>query len=374
MSLGIRDRHNNFAMKHENIPRRSFLTGALALAGSGLTAPLLSAEQSRMSYSGPKIDCQSHLYCPKIVELMEKRTSDPKVYLNDGVKIMQMGDWLRKILPFYTDVDAKIAVMDANRITQTAISINDPGPEWFGTQGVEVARIANDYIAGLVRTYPKRFLGLCVLPLQDAKASLAELNRCDKELGMKGILMYTNVAGRFVDEPDFLWLYAEAEKRGMPILLHPGKPLTTEIVKDYEMTSSLGNMFDNTIALNRIILSGLLDRHPDLKLVCPHLGGTLPYMIGRIDHQVGVLKRGPQHLKHKPSDYLHRVWFDIVSPPPTAIKYCYDMFGADRLIYGSDHPWVDPAVVSDALLSLRLPQEVEEKIFYKNAQRLFNLI
>jgi predicted TIM-barrel fold metal-dependent hydrolase len=304
---------------------------------------------------------------------MEKRTEDPKVYLRDGVKIMQMGDWLRKILPFYTDVDAKIAVMDANRITQTAISINDPGPEWFGVQGVEVARIANDYIAGLVRKYPARFFGLCVLPLQDAKASLAELNRCEKELGMKGILMYTNVAGRFVDEPDFLWLYAEAEKRGMPILLHPGKPLTTEIVKDYEMTSSLGNMFDDTIALTRIIMSGLLDRHPDLKLVCPHLGGTLPFMIGRIDHQVGVLKRGPQNLKHKPSEYLHRVWFDIISPPPTAIKYCYDLLGADRLIYGSDHPWVDPAVVSDALLSLQLPHEVEEKKKKKNAQRLFNL-
>lgn len=321
----------------------------------------------------PRIDCQSHLYCPKIVELMEKRTEDPKVYLKDGVKIMQMGDWLRKILPFYTDVEAKLAAMDANGITRTAISINDPGPEWFGGQGPEVARVGNDFIAGLVREYPTRFFGLCVLPLQDRKASEAELDRCEKELDMKGILMYTNVAGRFVDEPDFLWLYAEAEKRGLPILLHPGKPLTTEIVKDYEMTSSLGNMFDDTIALTRIVMSGLLDRHPELKIVCPHLGGTLPFMIGRIDHQTQVLKRGPKYLKRKPSEYLKQVWFDVVSPPPTGIRFCYDLFGPDKLLYSSDHPWVDPSVVIDALTSLKLPKEDEEKIFYRNAQKLFRL-
>jgi predicted TIM-barrel fold metal-dependent hydrolase len=361
-------------MANENhfISRRALLaTASLTLTGSVLAESALT--ESASPYTGQKIDCQSHLYCPKIVELMEKRTDDPKVYLQDNVKIMQMGDWLRKILPFYSDVEAKIAAMDANGITQTAISINDPGPEWFGTQGLEVARIANNYIADLVRRYPTRFFGLCVLPLQDARDAQAELERCHKDLGMKGILLYTNVAGRFVDDADFHWLYAEAENRALPLLLHPGKPLTTEIVKDYEMTSSLGNMFDDTIALTRIIMSGLLDRHPDLKLVCPHLGGTLPYMIGRIDHQTQVLKRGPRYLKHKPSDYLKRVWFDIVSPLPLAIRFCYDLPGVDRLIYSSDHPWVDPSVISDALLSLRLPSEDVKKIFYQNAQRLFGL-
>ena len=96
-----------------------------------------------------------------------------------------------------------------------------------------------------------------------------------------GILLYTNLAGAWCDEPQFHWLYARAEELGLPILLHPSKPMTTEQVKGYELTSTLGNMFENTIALARIIASGLLDKHPKLKLVCPHLGGTLPYICGR---------------------------------------------------------------------------------------------
>ena len=71
----------------------------------------------------------------------------------------------------------------------------------------------------------------------------------------------------------------------VPVLLHPAKPITTEFVKGYEMTSTLGNMFDNTIALTRLLMSGILDEFPKLKLVCPHLGGTLPYIVGRLDHQ-----------------------------------------------------------------------------------------
>lgn len=124
--------------------------------------------------------------------------------------------------------------------------------------------------------HPTRFRGLCALPLQDEKAAADELDRCVKKLGFKGILLYTNLAGAWCDEPRFRWLYARAEQLGVPILLHPAQPMTTEQMKGYELASTLGNMFDNTIALARIIASGLLDKRPKLKLVCPHLGGHAP--------------------------------------------------------------------------------------------------
>src|SRR6185436_14854838 len=118
-----------------------------------------------------RIDCQSHLFCPELVALMEKRKSDPRVFTRDGVRVVQMGDWLRKIPPHYMDVDAKLATMDAAGIALTALSINDPGPEWFGTDGPAVAQLLNDFIAGVVKKHPTRFFGLCVLPLQDMRAS-----------------------------------------------------------------------------------------------------------------------------------------------------------------------------------------------------------
>jgi predicted TIM-barrel fold metal-dependent hydrolase len=284
-----------------------------------------------------------------------------------------MGDWHRKILPKHMDVAAKLADMDASGIRMTALSINDPGPEWFGAEGVRIARLCNDFIAAVVARHPDRFFGLCVLPLQDVGASVAELDRCIRQLGMRGWLLYTNLAGRFPDEPEFQPVFARAVELDIPVLLHPALPVTTPVVKGYEMISGLGNMFDNTIALARIIMSGLLDRLPGLKLVCPHLGGTLPYIVGRIDHQTQVLKRGPKYLTKAPSAYLKQVYLDIVSPLPLAMRFGYDFMGADRLLFASDHPWVDPRLIVDGLKSLGLPPEDERKIFAGNAERLFKL-
>jgi len=358
-------------MSSHRVNRRQFLA---ASAGTGVA--LSSAlNPAALAAGGPAglIDCQSHLFSSEFVALMEKRATDPRVFTKEGVRYLQMGDWLRKIPPLYLDVDAKLATMDATGIAMTALSNNDPGPEWFGADGPSVARMANDFVAGLARKYPARFFGLCVLPWQDVPASLTELDRCSKQLGMRGLLLYTNLAGRFPDEPQFRPVLARAAELGLPVLLHPAKPVTTDVVKGYEMTSSLGNMFDNTIALTRLIMSGLLDELPKLQLVCPHLGGTLPYIIGRLDHQVTVLKRGPKNLTRAPSEYLKSVWLDIVSPLPLAMKFAIEFMGADRLLYASDHPWVEPKLILDGLRSLKLPAEDENRILRENARQLFRV-
>jgi predicted TIM-barrel fold metal-dependent hydrolase len=175
--------------------RRQFI----ATAGSALAAlPLAAADTSRDSrithhVSRPlAIDCQSHLFCPEVVALMEKRDHDPVVRVKDGQRVVIMADWVRRFMPRHTDVDAKLADMDAAGIAITALSINDPGPEWFGADGPAVAQMMNDFIGGIVKQHPKRFLGLCVLPLQDGKAAQPELDRCVRQLGMKGILLYAS--------------------------------------------------------------------------------------------------------------------------------------------------------------------------------------
>jgi len=349
--------------------RRKFL----ATAGAALAPLSLHELRAADTTALFKIDCQSHLFAPEIVALMEKRTNDPTVFTKDGMRYLKMGDWLRKIPSAYFDVGLKLAAMDGAGIALTALSINDPGPEWFGDDGPAVARMANDFVAGVVREHPTRFFGLCVLPLQDMNATLIELDRCVRQLGMKGILLYTNLAGKFPDEPEFRPLFARAVELDIPVLLHPAKPVTIDVVKGYEMTSTLGNMFDNTIALTRLIMSGILDEFPKLKLVCPHLGGTLPYIIGRLDHQVTVLKRGPRNLTRTPGEYLTQVWLDIVSPLPLAMKFAHELIGPDHLLYASDHPWVQPQLISDALRSLRLSNGDEQKIFADNARKLFRL-
>src|SRR4029079_14889935 len=108
-------------------------------------------------------------------------------------------------------------------------------------------------------------------------------------------------------------------------------------------------------------------------LVCPHVGGVLPYLIGRIDHQVTVLKRVKLDIKRKPSDYLRNVYLDAVNALPAVIRFGLDVVGPERMLYSSDHPWVDPQLVMDNVRGLKLPAEQEEMIFRGNARKLFNL-
>lgn len=347
----------------------------LATAGSALaTLPLIAADaDSQQRLTAGIVDCQSHLFFPEVLDLMRKRNSEPLVYDRDGTTYLKMGDWLRKVPEPYTSLDAKLAAMDTSGIEVTLLSTNDPGPEWFGADGPAVAQLIHDSLAKAIAKQPTRFRGLCTLPLQDERTASVELDRCVKQLGFVGILLYTNLAGQWCDEPQFHWLYARAEELSIPILLHPSKPMTTEVVKGYELTSTLGNMFENTIALARIIASGLLDRHPTLKLVCPHLGGTLPYICGRMDHQLHVLKRGPQNLQRKPSEYLRSIYMDVVSPLPEAMRFALDFSSADRLLFSSDHPWVQPAEILDPLRSLGLSAADEKLILRDNARGLFGL-
>ncbi|MHC4177953.1 MAG: amidohydrolase family protein, partial [Planctomycetota bacterium] len=278
-----------------------------------------------------------------------------------------------KLRPNHTNVTEKLQRMDACGIDITMLSTNDPGPEWFGEQGPEVARVIHDFLAQTAKRHPGRFHGLIVLPYQDRRAAEAELERCVAELDMRGILLYSNLAGRWPDEGPFRWVFKRAVELDIPILLHPAKPMTTDQVKGYNLTSTLGNMFENTIALCRIIMSGILDQHPDLKLVCPHLGGTLPYISGRLDHQVSVLKRSSQDLKQIPSDYIRNVYLDLVSPLPLAMKFAHEFSGPDRLLFSSDHPWVDPEVILDDFRSLGLSARDQAKILGQNARKLFKL-
>jgi predicted TIM-barrel fold metal-dependent hydrolase len=356
------------------ISRRQFvaLAGAAVAATQARPSGLLHAAEPP-GRAGFCLDAQSHLFVPEILERMKRRTTEPFVEVVDGALWVRMPPWHRKVLPKHTDVSAKLADMDASGITMTALSVNDPGPEWFGADGPAVARVMNDFIADIVRRHPQRFIGLCVLPWQDMKAARTELERCVRDLGMKGILLYTNLAGRFADEPEFRPLFGWAVEFDVPVLLHPAKPMTSELLKDYEMISAVGNMFDNTIALTRILMAGILDQQPKLKLLCPHLGGTLPYIIGRLDHQTQVLKRGPKYLTRAPSEYLKQVWFDIVSPLPAAMRFAYDYLGPDRLLYASDHPWVAPGTIRGALESLKLPPADTAKILGGNARKLFKL-
>jgi aminocarboxymuconate-semialdehyde decarboxylase len=344
--------------------RRQFMSAA----GTAVAGSLQGAS------AGSTIDCQSHLFVPELISFMEKRkTTTPYVYKKDGGTFIVVNDWVRRLQPKHTDVGAKLADMDAAGIGMTALSINDPGPELFGSDGLAVATMVHDWLAEITRKHPTRFFALMTLPLQNMDQALLEAERCREKLGMKGILLYSNLNGLFPDEPQFRPLFAYAEKTGLPILLHPAYPTTYNQTKGYEMAAGLGLMFDTTIALSRLILAGVLEQYPKLKLVCPHVGGALPYLVGRLDHQTMVLKRGAANIRKAPSEYLKNIWFDSVSPIALAIQYGIDFAGPERMLFSSDHPWVDPKLILGLVRGLKLDSKAEGLVLGGNAKALFNL-
>ncbi len=349
--------------------RRGFIA---SLGGAVILPTVVRSFADEPRSANFRIDCQSHLYPPELLALMEKRNTPPLVRREGTDRFVVVGEWTRKVLPKHSDVEAKLADMDAHGIRLTALSINDPGPELFDRDGTAVARICNDYIADVVRRHPRRFLGLAVLPLQNMKDAIIELDRCHKN-GLRGILLYSNLAGKFPDEPEFRPLFARAEELDLPVLLHPAYPTTFDAVKGYEMAGGLGLMFDTTIALTRLILSGIFEDHPRLKLVCPHAGGTLPYLVGRIDHQTQVLKRGAARLKRKPSEYLREVYLDTVCPHAASLRCAIETVGIEKLIFSTDHPWVAPKLIVDTLDALQLSEADQRKVYGDNARRLFSL-
>ena len=320
-----------------------------------------------------RIDCQSHLFSEEFLQLLEKRKESPYVIREGADRFVIVGEWKRKILPKHTDVAAKLADMDRTGIAKAAISINDPGPELFGKDSRAMAVMLNDFIAETAKAHPDRFFGLATLPFDSPESTLAEFERATTKLGLKGILLYSNLNGRFPDEERFSDFFAEAERREVPVLLHPAMPMTYQAVNAYEMIPMLGLMFDTTIALCRLILGGVLEKHPNLKLVCPHVGGALPYLIGRVDHQTMVLKRGADRIRRPPSEYLKRVWLDTVTPIGLAVRYAYDFAGPNKLLYASDHPWVDPQVVIQQVDGQSFPEADRRRIYSGNAIELFGL-
>jgi predicted TIM-barrel fold metal-dependent hydrolase len=369
MARSLGEDAGHVARAEEGVPmnRRGFLTGAAVFSAD--------ADTAAASRPGGAIDCQSHVFVPELLDRMSRsrQAGMPYVEKRGGEMYVVVKDWVRRLQPRHADIEAKVRDMEANGIQMSALSINDPGPELFGSDGHAIARLTNDFIADCAKRFPNRFFGLCTLPLQDMAASEAELERCIGRLGMRGILLYSNLGGRFPDEEPFQELFGWAESRGIPVLLHPAYPVTYAQTQGYEMAAGLGLMFDTTIALARLILSGTLERHPRLKLVCPHAGGALPYLIGRIDHQTQVLKRGAARIRKAPSEYLRGVTFDTVSPIAAAIRYAIDFAGIDRMLFSSDHPWVDPSLILAQVDSLALPPESREKVLRGNAIRLFGL-
>lgn len=323
----------------------------------------------------PRIDCQSHVFPAAYAELLTRNPLPVRATGSGDDFVVHFGDVFD--LPINLERYAparKLREMDVAGIDVSVISVNIPTPDCLPVDlAVEGARICNDYVAEVCARHPGRFAGLASLPLGDAAAAIAELDRALDHLDLRGVFLPSHVDGAPLDAPELGPVYRHAAARGAPLVLHPTVPVWSRAIRDHAMIPMLGFMVDTSIAMLRLILGGVLEQHPDLRIVHPHAGGILPYIMGRVEEQTEVKRRGREHITRPPGDYYRNVYLDLATPSPRTLRYAYEYAGPERLLFASDHPWIDLVGAVDLLAVMDLSVEDRARVMGGNACQIFGI-
>lgn len=206
--------------------------------------------------------------------------------------------------------------------------------------GIEIARFLNDQLAESVAREPKRFIGLGTLPLQDPEASLCELERCMKDLGMAGVQIGSHVNGKNLDAPELFPVFEAASRLGAAVFVHPWDMLGEARMRKYWMPWLVGMPAELSIAICSMIFGGVLERLPKLRIAFAHGGGSFPGTLGRIQH--GFEARPDLCAVDNPVapvEYVKRIFVDSLVHEPKAFRLLLDTFGAERIALGTDYPF-----------------------------------
>jgi aminocarboxymuconate-semialdehyde decarboxylase len=204
---------------------------------------------------------------------------------------------------------------------------------------VEASRMVNHGLAEYVAKKPDRFVALGTVPLQDGIEAANELERCMKVLDFKGVEILTNVAGHEISEAAYAPFWKKAAGLGALVVLHPNGFTEGRRLSRFYFNNVIGNPFETTLALHYLIFDGVLERHPDLKILAVHGGGYLAAYSGRIDHAWGARSDAHGDLPQPPTTYLKRIYFDTVVFTPHQLRALVELVGADHVIMGTDYPF-----------------------------------
>lgn len=203
-----------------------------------------------------------------------------------------------------------------------------------------VSEFLNDHIAGIVKRYPQRFIGLGTIPMQEPKLAIRELERCMNELGMAGIQIGSNINQRNLSEPEYFEIFEAAQALGAAVFIHPWEMMGEEHMKKYWLPWLVGMPGETARAIASLIFGGVLERLPNLRVAFAHGGGSFPFTLGRLKHGFDcrpdlVAIDNPI----SPEKYLDRLYFDSLVHDPNALRYLVQFAGVHRVALGSDYPF-----------------------------------
>jgi uncharacterized protein len=289
------------------------------------------------------------------------------------------------------DLNDRFRAMDAIGNYRQIISLPNPPIETLTgpTEAPRIARIANDAMARLVARHPDRFPAFVAsLPMHDADDTLSELTYAIGNLGARGVQIFTNVKGHPLDEPQFSSIFAAMAEFDLPIWLHPARTpsqadYNSEERSRYELWWCFGWPYETTMAMSRLALSGVFDRHPKLKIIAHHLGGMIPYCDKRIENGMSRLgsrsgdegdARALSSLEWPLIDYFHRFYADTaLFGASRGLRCGLDFFGHEHVVFASDAPFGPIAESRDAVADLDGESAICDAIFRRNIESLIGM-
>ncbi len=326
------------------------------------------------------LDSHFHWWPRSIFEALCERTTYPRAerdgkggyryYRREGAKYVLpiWADWF--------DLDKQFEHMDALGKDVDAFGSIGPFSVHFSdvptAQGKEDAIHWNEAMAGSMKQYPGRFWASAAVPLTDTATAIDVMEDAVFRLGLKGVNLPGSVGDDArIDAERLEPFYDRVEALGLPLFLHPTDAVFSDMLSDGyggALHLSLGRVIEVSAAAMRLVFSGVMERHPNLKLVMSHTGGALPYQAGRMD------KNGKKaNLPELPSTYIKRMYTDTVSPHALGMEFAVRFFGPDHVMYGSDYPCWMPEAALEYFAEVGFSEEDQAKILGGNARRILNI-
>ncbi len=300
-------------------------------------------------------------------------------------------------LPTLWDLEARLRLMDQFDGYQQVLSLANPPIEMLGPpdRTPEFARIANDGLAELCRKHPDRFpCFIASMPMNNVGACLQEMDRAIRDLGARGIQIFTNVLGKPLSAPEFRPIFQRMARHDLPVWIHPIRgpnfpDYQTETASENEIWFSFGWPYETTACVTRLIYSGLFDELPDLKIITHHMGGMIPYFAGKIElgfNQIFFGKTGKNPvaekagIKQKPMTYYKKLYADTaLNGDANATRCGHGFFKSDHIVFATDAPfdaeqgkWLIGGTIN-AINALDIPDAEKARIFSGNARELLGL-
>ncbi len=325
----------------------------------------------------PVIDVHTHMFTRRWMELLREKGGIYTLKTRpDGQQEIFRGATPVAIpQPGHFDYELRLGAMDKAGIDLATVSLTCPNVYWGGEEvSAEAARQSNNSMAEAQHKYPERIRWFTSLPWEYPARAIEELKRsCDK--GAIGVMVLANIAGRSLTDPFFAPIWAEIDRRALPVLVHPTDLPGADLMDmgQYDLSWSVGFIADTTLAFTRMIFDGFLDLYPNLKLIASHGGGALPYLVGRFDKGDEVEIRSRRKIKAKPSEYLRRIWYDCITYHPEPLRFLISIVGHDRVLFGTDYPHQVHDMLGSMANTAALPAGQCQAIREANTRKIFPL-